>query len=211
MTKTESEIIFEGFCDDLSISCTPIPCEKNQTPDYDLRLHCNQVIVEIKQLDLNDDDIRNWNDVRAQGVGSAWGGTEERLGRKIKKANKQLKAKCNGTIPGIAVVFDNGSFSGIDATDIKEAMFGKETVTISRSGHEVVPVSGIHSGRDGRLSPTSNTTISALASLRGSRESCRLTLYHNHFAANPIDPNWFRHDRFVHYGLSPESYDWISI
>ena len=209
--KTESELIFECYCSALSIPFLPIPCEETQTPDYDLRLNDHQIIAEIKQLDLNNDDKRNWDDARARGVGSAWGSTEDRLGKKIKKASKQLKARCQGTIPGITVLFDNGTFCGIDGTDIKEAMFGKETVTISRSAREAVGVSGIHSGRDGRLSPTSNTTISALAFLRGDGDSSTLTLYHNRFAANPICPNWFRHDRFIQYALSNDYYGWTTI
>ena len=209
--KTESELLFETFCKSLDIEFDPIPCEENQTPDYDVRLNTYRVIAEIKQLEPNDEDNRNWHDARSRGVGSAWGGTEDRLGRKIKKANKQLKARCQGAIPGMTVVFDNGTFSGIDGTDIKEAMYGKETVTISKAGREVVAVSGIHADRSGRLSPTSNTTISAVAYLRGHGESATLSLFHNHFAANPISPEWFRHDRFSHYALSEDYYGWTVI
>jgi hypothetical protein len=209
--KTESESLFERFCTDLHIPLTPIPCDTSQTPDYELRLGTSKVIAEIKQLDLNVADKKKWGEARSSGAIAAWCGTEERWARKIKKANKQLKARCQSDIPGIAVCFDNGTFGGTDDTDIKEAMYGKETVTISRSGFEVIAVTPIHAGEGGRLTATANTTISAIGVLQNRGSKCTLALYHNHFAANRIDPDWFRHERFIHYILSDDVYEWTRI
>lgn len=206
--KTESEILFEQFAGSLSIPCQPIPCERGQTPDYELRLNGNRVIAEIKQLDENDDDKSNWAEARSRGVGSAFGGTEERLGKKLKKANKQLKARCCGSIPGMTIVFDNGTFSGIDGDDILEAMYGKQTVTFTRFSDGTVQPCDLHAGREGVLGAAKNTTISAVGWLRCNGDHSTLRVYHNHFAAKQIDPNWFRDERFVHRALAGDVYAW---
>ncbi len=206
--KTESEIFFEQFTGSLSTHCLPIPCEKGQTPDYELSLSGHRVIAEIKQLDENVDDKINWAEARSRGVGSAFGGTEERLGRKFKKANKQLKSRCRGSIPGMTIVFDNGTFSGVDGTDIMEALYGKETVTFTRFSDGTVEPSDLHASREGFLGTTKNTTISAVGWLQCLGERSTLRVYHNRFAANPIDPNWFRNERITHRALSNDTYSW---
>ncbi|MCE9556614.1 MAG: hypothetical protein K8T91_24960 [Planctomycetes bacterium] len=207
--KTTSEVLFERFCTEVSIPFTAIPCEEGSTPDYELLFGSLKVIAEIKQLDLNPADKAVLSELRSRGSASAWGGTEQRWAKKIKRANKQLKAKCALGVPGLAVCFDNGTSGGTDPIDIKEAMFGKETVRIWQGSHGEEGFSPIYAGEGGVLTANSNTTISAIAVLWSSRPGCILSLFHNHFAANPLNPDLLRHERVRHCRLSDECYEWV--
>ena len=210
--KTESELLFEQFCTDLQVPCTPIPRSGGKTPDYDLILGGNVVVAEMKQLDPNDKDIEMWDRVRSSGVASGWSEPGRRVRTKLNaRTSKQLKARTNGTIPALLIVYDNGTFGGTDSTDIKTAMYGAETVTISHSCGNFVGVSGIHAGGGRKMTETCNTTLSAVALLHGAGNTAALSVFHNKYAKNPIDPNWFHDDRFRHFALDDEYFVWYSV
>ena len=207
--KTTSEVLFERFCAEVSIPFAPIPCDEGSTPDYELLFSGTRVIAEIKQLTQNSDDKALWSEARTRGLVFAWGALDDRWAKKIKKANKQLKAKCGADVPGIVVCFDAGTFCGTDATDIKTAMFGKETVNTWQGPRGSGRVSPIYAGQGAVLNANSNRTVSAVAVLWGSGPGCYLGFYHNHLAANPINPDLLRHERIRHSRLSDDCYEWV--
>ncbi len=131
MKNTLSEDMFEKFCRDNSFKFLPIVTEKNiKTPDYDVFPLGNRVVIEVKELQANDDDKTSWSEARTRGVFSAWSDPSSRIRQKIGEAYKQLKCRSEGLSPAVLVLFDNGTFGGIDATDIKNAMYGDETVQV---------------------------------------------------------------------------------
>jgi len=50
--KTTSEILFEDFCKRRNILCNKIPESISATPDYRINYKGNELIVEIKEIDL---------------------------------------------------------------------------------------------------------------------------------------------------------------
>ena len=154
---TRSEMLFEKLCARLGIPYQRIPVSEQPTPDYDMLLGGHKVLVEVKQLDPNDGDEQTLAEARLTGSAAAWSNSDDRVRAKINEANKQLKERSQGTLPAMSVIFDNGTFSGIDRDDMKTAMFGDETVVVSRSSTATV-VSPIHAGGNRRCTATYNRT-----------------------------------------------------
>ncbi len=207
-TSTKSELLFEQFCRLQRICCTPIECDGKKA-DYEIVLSGNTIVTELKQIDPNDSDIATWEEGRLRSSVAAWGNSDHRVRLKIQEARKQLKARSKGKLPTLLVIYDNGTFAGTDATDIKTAMFGDEKVVVSIANHEVVEVSAIHPGGNRRFADDFNTSISAIALLYG--DEPRLSVFHNHFAALPILPDWMRSDQLRHFRLAKTDYEWNSI
>ncbi len=209
--KTESEILFEEYCDQLDIDCAPIPRADTKTPDYELILGAQLVIAELKQLDLNDEDSSSFEQARVRGWASAWPNPANRVRRKIQKAGRQLKARSKGLTPALVIIYDNGTSGGVDRTDIRTAMYGDEKVDVSLSPGEAPDVTPLHAGGNRQLTENCNTTISAVGVLYRLTTELSISLFHNHFATNPIDPDWFRDTRLRHLALSSDFYDWTEI
>lgn len=209
--KTDSEVIFEKFCNQLKINYTSIPCTDKKTPDYILILGSQRVLAELKQLESNEEDRDLYNQARVKGFVVAFCNSVSRVRRKIQRAGKQLKSQNNGLTPALAVIYDNGTSGGVDNTDIKTAMYGDEKAIASYFNNQFVNVTPLHAGGNRRLTDSCNTTISAVGLLWGPKNELSISIFHNHFAANPINPDWFRHDRFRHFALSSDFYDWTEI
>jgi hypothetical protein len=204
-TSTESEKLFERFCAANGISCQPIECDGKKA-DYEVVVCGNRIIAELKQINPNESDDVTWNDGRNRGAVAAWGNSDHRVRLKIQEARKQLKARSEGKLPTLLVIFDNGTFAGTDGTDIKTAMFGDEKVVVSIADHRVASVSALHAGGNRRFSADSNTSISAIALMYGDKP--RLSIFHNHFASITIDPDWIRLDDVKHFALNQSVYEW---
>ena len=66
---TISEKLFEQYCRDLSIPCESIETEEGvRTPDYQQTLAGHQVIVEVKQIDPNDEEVRLMKQFEERGI-----------------------------------------------------------------------------------------------------------------------------------------------
>lgn len=205
-TSTKSEMLFELLCRNYGIVCTPIVCAGKKA-DYEIAVKGHRIITEIKQIDPTEADEATWNKGRLRVSAAAWGNSEHRIRLKIQEARKQLKARSNEILPTLLIVYDNGTFAGTDVTDVKTAMFGDEKVVVSHLNYEVASVSPIHAGGNRRFTPDSNTSISAIGLMY--KEQPRLTIFHNHFATNPIDPEWLRFDGIRHYALNSQNYEWM--
>ena len=105
------------------------------------------------------------------------------------------------------IINDNGCFSGIDRTDILEAMFGEATITATK-GNDGIQFGETFAGRNKRMTETCSTSVSALGNLYGGIDYPCILVYHNHFASVPIDPSWFVCERFQHFRLATEGFSW---
>jgi hypothetical protein len=206
--STKSEILFERFCKEKGISCAPIECDGKKA-DYDIDLQGLRIVTEVKQIDRNESDINTWEKVKARGAVAACGNSDHRVRLKIQEARKQLKARSEGKLPTLLVIYDNGTFAGTDENDIKTAIFGDEKVVVSTVDHQVVNISPIHAGGNRQFTFDSNTSISAIALMYG--DEPRLSVFHNKFAAIPIDPDWMRMEGVKHFKLDTAVYDWTQV
>src|SRR5262249_47846551 len=132
MGVTRSEQMFEQFCRENSIRFSRLEPEIDvMTPDYDIFRQEHRGVTEIKELVENEADKAAWNEARARGGGAACSDPRGRIRSKIREAYKQLKRRSEGSHPTIVVFCDNGTFGGIDATDIKNAMYGDEVAHVT--------------------------------------------------------------------------------
>ena len=128
----------------------------------------------------------------ATGVGLVTGGTPgARVRGMIADASPQIKARAAGQSPSLLVLFDRGMVAGhLDPYHVRVAMYGLEQLHIavphvpSQRPYAV----GWGYGPKRKMTPNSNTSISAIGILfMTGPESIHLHVYHNAFAAMPLD------------------------
>jgi hypothetical protein len=184
---TLSEMLFEKFCSDSGIKCVPIQTGGSRTPDYELMIDGQQIIVEVTEID------RNNNTKDSNGLINPPGYTPgEPIRTKIKKKLAQIKVRTEGIYPGILVLFDWGQISSyLDPYDIRVAMYGLEQIHINVPRNtEVSPyATGMSYGPKRKMTHNYNTSISAIGVLSTPGPSeIVLHVYHNKYAAVPLDP-----------------------
>ena len=190
MTQTTiSETLFETLCCERSVPCTRIATTTHKTPDYEVILGTQRVLVEVKQLDPNADDRRIH---KALDEGTEIGGVASpapRLRQQIASAYRQLKTAAREGQPCLVVIYNNsGILNFIDSFTVTTAMFGKYGVRLGLGSAGIVQETG--RGFMGNASVTRNTckSLSAVCVLKNARSgSLRLEAYHNPFALVPID------------------------
>jgi hypothetical protein len=65
LVKTEPETLFEKFCNTHGILFKSIPYEKDgRTPDYEIIINNPKIIVEVKQIDPNEEEIKKRDELR---------------------------------------------------------------------------------------------------------------------------------------------------
>ena len=213
MQPTESETLFEQFCASRGIRCVRVPRESARTSDYRLVVAAGEVVAEVKQLDPNEDDrliareFAERRSVRQTVVRCYVPGA--RVRQQIVRARGQLKRLAKGRHPALLVLYDNtGGRSGhIDAHDVLTAMYGEETHAFGVVGDPALDGAylGHRFGGKRQTTPRDNTTLSAIAVLRGyAGVRLGLDVFHNCFAAIPLPPDWLRGEAVRHFAL-PQS------
>jgi len=200
MEKTRSECVFEQFCQDNALRLDRVERDNDsKTPDYDVFPEENRVVIEIKELQANDDDAAAWDKAKPNEVAVAFADPRNRIRQKIGAAVKQLKRRSDGLHPAVLVLFDNGTFGGIDSTDIKNAMYGDETFTVTRSAEGDTCTERLGGGR--KCTATDNRSLSAVALLWITGGVTSLSIFHNVFARCPLPPRWFTCARCRQYSI----------
>jgi hypothetical protein len=208
--KTASELLFERFCADQGLLLTQVPTQSDRarkTPDYEINAAGHRIVVEVKQIDPNPEDRRQFRLLRERGeTDTITSEPGHRVRGKISDAMPQLKMRSKGRVPAMLVLYNNVKLieERIDPVDIRTAMYGLEIVEIR------VPtdpndrrISARHRfGGKRKVSQKHNTSLSAVASMYEGSVSARLDVYHNDFAANPIAPDWLRNDAVRHFKLA---------
>ena len=188
---TRSESLFEDYCHGNHIQCERIRESAVRTPDFAIRLHDSDVVCEIKQLNLG----KRERDALAQALenGSGAYGVPHRLRRKLKNVSGQLKNVSSASIPTILVVFDNTPFrTELEHATVVQALYGTIGYPIRMSA-DSEPVAGDpFLAGDRGFTSTQNTAVSALAVLEELDGTSRLRVYHNLYAAVPLDPQLFQ-------------------
>jgi hypothetical protein len=195
VAKTVSENLFERFCSQLGIPLTSIATGIGRTPDYEIKIDGQLVIVEVVELMPTRDEIESDRLVGERGYGNIQGGISgDRVRKKITSSAAQIKARTNGKHPGILVIFDRRPFSGhLDPDNVRCAMYGLERIHITAPrDHRIPPyIKGRSYEPKRKMTENHNTSISAIGVLlSGDLNRSNLVLYHNKFAAVKIDTHW---------------------
>jgi hypothetical protein len=173
--KTESEVLFEGFCSQNRLDWEPIPTGSGRTPDYKLRFKDRTVLVEIEQ-------IESTAGFHPGGVSSRTVGSHVR--HKIGEARRQLKAAHEAGLPAILLIhntIDPMQAFGTEAHDFIGAMYGELTVRLIKGKS-----AGSFHGRNAKLRQGVNTSFSGVGHLRRTRNGSEVTVFENAYADFPL-------------------------
>lgn len=191
--KAFSEQLFEQFCQDNAISCARVHAGRGRTPDFEISLAHVRVTCEVKQLNPNDEDLKELDDLRESRATGRY--VPNRLRGKLKDVSAQLKAASQAGHPTLLVVYDNTPFKTYtDHGDVIQAMFGLHGVTVSVPKDPSLPtvVSAPFFAGNRGVGPRWNTAVSAIAILEGGPEQARsLRVYHNPYAVVRLAPELF--------------------
>ena len=166
----------------------------------------------MKQIDPNDEDRRVSQAVdedRTTGGFRRPGAT--RVRQEIIDAMPQLKL-AKGRAPTILVLYDNTcSLDGVlHNYDVLTGLYGVETSVIGIPADASEPPFQLaHKfGKGRRVSPTANTTLSAVLVLNVARDrSLTANVFHNCFAAMPLDAGLLRSPSIRHFMIEPAAGD----
>lgn len=196
--KTTSETFFEQFCTQHGVRWEQIATQAIdgvKTPDYAIFIKGTQVITEIKEIQENATE-RQQREKLAEVGWSTFGERGVKLGDRardiIATAAKQLKRMAKGKYPALIVIY-NPSFLLRHHTEphaIKAAMYGFDQVVLGLAPIQMRMKPRLidrKSGPGRKMGTQFNTTISAVAAIDGEG----LTIYHNVFAAKPLQVELF--------------------
>ncbi|MDP1569606.1 MAG: hypothetical protein Q8L86_06355 [Vicinamibacterales bacterium] len=159
------------------------------------------IVVEVKQLEPNNGDRELAHDAVEGGSASCWVDMG-RARQSILDGVKQLRAHAKGRHPALVVLYevvDLLDYLGADS--IAQCMYGPERV------HVAVPhapdaepwVLGASYGGGRVVTASHNTTLSAVAVLRRAGDAETLSVFHNAYAAIPLNPDQFQLDGVRHF------------
>ena len=180
--KTEAESLFEEFCHSNNIACEKVTEGSEPTPDYRAVLNGQNVVVEVKQVD-EDDDFKSEGGVSTRTIGS-------HVRNKIHdvRKRKQLKAAANLGIPAILLVYNNldpMQEFGTGPHDFIAAMYGEPTVALDRDTNRITDS---YHGRNRSLATGKNTSFSAIGGLYRTATGPVVRIYENVFCEkNKLD------------------------
>jgi hypothetical protein len=224
MGITAAEILLEKFCRERGIECRRLNEGPTRMPDYELRLGALVIAAEVKQLEPNAEDKVILEQLRRREVVTRWENME-RPRQSILDATRQLRAYARGVMPAVCVLYDtfHGLFGYLDLDNISQCLYGAVCY------HCVVPDPVEDSRRSGALltgvslggrrvaTEKHNTTLSAVGVLRLNRmdDTLSMAVFHNRYAAIPIDPAAFRLPEVTHFVFRAENEnslpDWVAV
>lgn len=219
MTQTVSEREFELFCRLRGVPLTRIPETDKRTPDYEITLGPERIIVEVKETSTNPEERESRRLLAERGYGIATGGTPgDRVRKMISSASPQLKARSRGVLPTMLVVFDQGRVCGhVEGYHVRVAMYGLEQihVAVPPIGSGRPHATGASHGPKRKMTETDNTSISAIAALvMSGLGTHQLLVYRNRFARVPLSPMLLEPFGVRHFDLGTGeglASDWVEI
>lgn len=209
--QTISEKLFERFCKENNIQLSRIEASiipGKKEPDYEVETSSGKILVEVKQFDPNPEELKLQKQLEERGWTDAFGGEPgAKVRLKIQSAAKQLKSRGAGSVPSMVVLYNNVPISrrGTDPYEIKTAMYGIEKIDLNVdsniSAGTTVKDRGFGSKR--KMTPSSNTSISAVAALySGLDQQLLMYVFHNIYAAVPLNIHSFQAEKIKHYSIA---------
>lgn len=190
---TIAEILFERWCRERQVRLWRIPTCEVQTPDYEMGLSTGPVLVEVKQLEPNAEDLEMIETLKRGESAGRWVNAARARGPITKAVKEQLSPHTQGRKPAIVVLYDTvGLVSCLDPHSIAVCLYGLEQVhyDVPDSPMESVRYRGMSRGGNRGATETQNTTLSAVAVLttHGPNRAPSVDLFHNKHAAIKLDP-----------------------
>lgn len=197
MIRTHAEDLFERFRAERNIMCEMIDTDHGKTHDYDIEWYGLRIAVEIKQLECDYESLKNGK-LREHSTTPG-----DHIRRKINKAGKQIKTRTAAEYPSLLVIY-NAIYPQIniysEPYDFLVAMYGLEKAILKLPDDRRVKTQGSKFGGRRKMTECMNTSLSALACLReGTNESLNLDIYHNRYAAVPLDISATRAEGVRHF------------
>jgi hypothetical protein len=187
--KTYSEMLFEEFCSKRKIKFNKISPEEKRTPDYRVFIFGNEIIAEIKQIDMNPEEKQEYDKLKKGGIAVGSNTIGKRVGKKITDANQQLAKLTSGRLPSICIIYDNTPLGyHTDPDNIRFGMYGLPTAIIAKSTDRSFRSSIIDwiFGKNRRMTRNTNTSTSVVAAMfreiDDSEHPPYLVAYHNVYA-----------------------------
>jgi hypothetical protein len=177
IVKTNSEILFENFCNSNQITWEKIEKGSVRTPDYRVFFEDQVVYIEVKQIDRDDNFSAGFS---SRTVGS-------HIREKIKEARSQVKAGSSTSSPSILIVYNNldpMQMFGTSEHDFITAMYGEMTLDFNKAENRVTDS---FYGRNRSFSEDRSVYFSALGFLSNIGGTISVQIYENVFAQNPLD------------------------
>ena len=213
--KPVSELLFEEYCKRVGIQWKNIKLGTKQTPDYKLVLDDQTIIAEVKEFEKNKDEQESYRLMEKRGYGKVLNEEPgDRVRKKIRKSSPQIKALTAACHPGILVLFDDGQIAGhLDPYHIMTAMYGLELLemAVPRDISIKPYIADRRYGPKKKMTEETNTSISAIGALvvTGPDLILKLRVYHNKFAAVPIDPKLLASRGILQYRIDFENRTWV--
>ena len=213
--KPVSELLFEDYCRCVGIQWEHIQEEPEQTPDYKLVLDDQTIIAEVKEFEKNKYEQESYRLMEKRGYGKVLNEEPgDRVRKKIRKSSPQIKALTAGCHSGMLVLFDDGQIAGhLAPHHIMTAMYGLELVemAVPRDISIKPYIADRRFGPKKKMTEETNTSISAIGALvvTGPALILKLRVYHNKFAAVPIDPKLLARRGILQYRIDFESRTWV--
>lgn len=219
MNKTLSEMLFEKYCDSRSIRWRPVAVGSSRTPDYDIFLRRFKVVTEVKEFTPNQVERQADEDLKKNKLAIVSVIPGDRVRSKISDAVPQIRTRSNGRYPGLLVLFDSClSVGHIDSYQIRVAMYGFETIVLAvPTDMSLSPyMVGKKFGAKRKVTPEHNTSLSAIATLTTTaKDNLELNIFHNKYAALPLNPLLFAHYDVPQYKLGETELDsmvqWVEV
>lgn len=199
----ESQLVshrtFRRFCRLKELRAKPIRPAATPRPDYKVWVAERGCIVELKQLEPNPEDERQRQELEATGQTPWKLRPGNRVRNEVRKAAPQVRPWTKRNVPSILVLFDTTNSLGtyIDPYAMKVGMYGLDAFLFGRpedtsDGDPIYPLGWVSGGK-ATMTREQNTSFSAVAVLfpynpDDPERVPYLVLYHNHFAAVPLDP-----------------------
>jgi hypothetical protein len=206
--KTESEVYFEKFCRRNDFALSPVSVTSEKTPDYTLTREGQRVIVEVKEILSTAEERESERLLDERGIGNVIDITPgARVRKKIADCSPQIRALTQRRYPGLLVLWEQGLCVGrhTESYHVRVAMCGLEEVIVTvppiASGQSP-SFNGMKHGPKRKLTENANTSISAVAVLCvPERDRMLLQVYHNRFAAIPLEPRLLRSPEVLQFVL----------
>lgn len=212
-----SELLFEDYCTRAGIQWERIREQHGTTPDYELVVDDRTIIAEVKEITKNKAERESDQLLRERGYGEALGGKPgARVRKKIMDSSPQIKARTAGRHPGLLVLYNDGQIAGhLDRYHIMTAMYGLEVmqVTVPQDPSARPYVTGSRFGPHKKMTNDANTSISAIGALvvTAPDRVIKLQVYHNPFAAVPIEPVLLSRRGIQQCRIDLENRQWVEL
>lgn len=216
--ETKSEELFEKLCQMNDWQYEKLVPDGQRTPDYRLVVADNIYIVEVKEIEHNKADRAAEANLRNGEAAIVSSKPGQRIRSKIASAGPQISRLAKGKHPSILVLYNKVTAADYTSPyNIRAGMYGFEQLKLSvpKAIDSLVRLIGRGFGRGWKFGTYSNTSISSIGVLVQNCEDLRLKIYHNSYAAIPIDSNRLNAENIEHYKL--EEYekgkiqDWVAI